>query len=32
MEEHEAEEMEAMEVRALASIGITDPYFTMTGD
>ncbi len=26
MEEHEAEEMEEMEVRALASIGIADPY------
>jgi phosphate starvation-inducible PhoH-like protein len=32
VEAYEGEEMEAMEVRALASIGITDPYFTMTGD
>jgi len=32
MEEHEAEEMEEMEVQALASIGINDPYNTITGD
>ena len=32
MEEHEAEEMEEMEVQALASIGITDPYIAITGD
>ena len=32
MEEHEAEEMEAMEVRALAGIGVTDPYIAITGD
>lgn len=32
MEEHEAEEMEEMEVRALAGIGITDPYIAITGD
>lgn len=32
MEEYEAEEMEEMEVRALASINITDPYSIITGD
>ncbi|RXR29786.1 rRNA maturation RNase YbeY [Sphingobium fluviale] len=32
MEEHEADEMEAIEVRALASLGIADPYSVNTGD
>lgn len=31
MEEHEAEEMEEMEVRALAGIGIDNPYSVITG-
>lgn len=32
MIEHAAEEMEAMEVRALAALGIADPYAAPTGD
>lgn len=32
MEEHEADEMEAIEVRALASLGIANPYQPATGD
>lgn len=32
MVEHEAEAMEAMEVRALAALGIADPYVSITGD
>ena len=32
MVEHEAEAMEAIEVRALAVLGIADPYATSTGD
>jgi len=32
MVEHEAEDMEAIEVRALAALGITDPYADSTGD
>lgn len=32
MEDHEAEEMEAMEVRALAGLGITNPYFALSED
>jgi ssRNA-specific RNase YbeY (16S rRNA maturation enzyme) len=32
MVEAEAEEMEALETRALASIGIGDPYLDATGE
>lgn len=32
MEDHEAEEMEAMEVRALAGLGITNPYLALSED
>ena len=32
MDDHAAKEMEALEIRALASMGIGDPYFERTGE